>query len=231
MKAAHSIGWQSIQSEVLRRIHAREWPPGHVIPNEIDLAKDFGCARATVNRALQSLADSGVLERRRKAGTRVVLHPVSRTTLDIPILRQEIEAAGKTYDYRLLLHATDGPNHGMDLPFRDTALHVQALHLADMKAYVFEDRWINLSAVPKASEQSFDALSANEWLIQYVPFTHGEIAFSAQNADAETAKALGVDIDTALFVIDRTTFDQDQIVTQVRLSYGPGYKITAQIGP
>lgn len=32
---------------MLRRIRARDWPPGSVIPNEADLAVEFGCARAT----------------------------------------------------------------------------------------------------------------------------------------------------------------------------------------
>ena len=61
--------WQSVQEEVLARIHSRQWKPGDLIPNEADLAQEFGCARATVNRALQNLADEGLLDRRRKAGT------------------------------------------------------------------------------------------------------------------------------------------------------------------
>lgn len=64
-------GWQTIQDKVLRRIHARDWAPGSVIPNEADLTIKFGCARATVNRAQRALAEAGILERRRKAGTRV----------------------------------------------------------------------------------------------------------------------------------------------------------------
>ena len=59
--------WQSVQDEVLRRIHAREWPPGALIPNEADLAIEFGCARSTVNRALRSLAESGWLDRQGNA--------------------------------------------------------------------------------------------------------------------------------------------------------------------
>ena len=61
--------WQDVQREVLGRIQNRVWKPGDIIPNEVDLAKEFGCARATVNRALQAVADSGLLDRRRKAGT------------------------------------------------------------------------------------------------------------------------------------------------------------------
>ena len=61
--------WQSVQDEVLRRIHNRIWKPGAQIPNETDLAKEFNCGRTTVNRALRELAESGILERKRKSGT------------------------------------------------------------------------------------------------------------------------------------------------------------------
>ena len=69
----------------------RIWKPGELIPNEADLAIEFGCARATVNRALRALAETGILDRRRKAGTRVALHPVRKVTLEIPIIRHEVE--------------------------------------------------------------------------------------------------------------------------------------------
>ena len=70
---------------------------GHDHPDRGGAGAEFGCARATVSRALRDLAEAGVLERRRKAGTRVALHPVRRATLDIPVTRQEIEGRGQSY--------------------------------------------------------------------------------------------------------------------------------------
>ena len=84
--------WQSVRSEVLERIRTREWAPGELIPTEQQLAVQLGCARATVNRALRELADSGIVERRRKVGTRVTSTPSRRTTLEMPVVRDEIEA-------------------------------------------------------------------------------------------------------------------------------------------
>ena len=55
----------------MRRIHARDYAPGANIPGEVELAGEFGVARATVNRALRELSDEGILERRRNSGTRV----------------------------------------------------------------------------------------------------------------------------------------------------------------
>ena len=90
MNSSKRTNWRDVMAEVERRIYSREWQPGQSIPNEADLAIELGCARVTMNRALRTLAEIGLLDRRRKAGTRVALHPVSKATLSIPLLRNEI---------------------------------------------------------------------------------------------------------------------------------------------
>ncbi len=221
--------WQSVQDEVLRRIHAREWPPGELIPNEADLAIEFGCARSTVNRALRSLAESGLLDRRRKAGTRVAAQPVAKATLDIAIIRHEVEEYGAKYGYQLIARNTAVPplsvSGAMKTKANDKLLHVRALHLADDAAYAIEDRWINTNVVPDASAQTFQSLSANEWLMRHAPYTHGNIAFSAVQATVLDAEILGIPQQSALFAIDRLTWDNAASVTKVRLLFTPGYQL------
>ena len=86
----------------MRRISNRRWQPGDLIPGEVELAEEFGCARATVNRALRELAEDGLLDRKRKAGTRVALNPVRKATVEIPVIRQDVEARGKAYSFDVL---------------------------------------------------------------------------------------------------------------------------------
>mgnify|MGYP002150763077 CR=1 FL=1 len=62
VRKRRNMTWQSVQEDVLGRIQNGTWPPGELIPTETELAAEFGCARATVNRALQALADSKGLE-------------------------------------------------------------------------------------------------------------------------------------------------------------------------
>jgi GntR family histidine utilization transcriptional repressor len=224
--------WQAIQAEVLRRIHAREWPPGSTIPGEVELAQEFGCARATVNRALQAVADTGLLERRRKAGTRVALRPVSRATVEIPLIRDEIEDHGMAYTYRRISSRfeTPDPTTAIKLGVTGQALHVIGLHLGDDTPFVLEDRWINIATAPEAGAQPYDRMSANEWLLMHTPYTRGDIAFSAQNASDQTAEILKILSGRAIFIVERTTWDGDAAVTSVRLSYAPGYRIQTMIG-
>ncbi|WP_299738489.1 GntR family transcriptional regulator [uncultured Roseobacter sp.] len=224
--------WQAVRDEVLRRLQARIWRPGEMIPNEADLADELGCARVTVNRALRALSDAGLLERRRKAGTRVALHPVRRATLEIPMIRRQIEQAGHAYGYHLISAGRAVPDAALQTYMRarsDAFLQVHAVHLQEGVPFVAEDRWINLETVPAAASQDFSQVSANEWLLQHAPFSRGDITFAAENASAETADLLQTQVGAAVFVTERTTWFEARSVTFVRLSFAPGYRMQTEI--
>lgn len=224
-------GWEDIRAEVLARISARTWPLGALIPGEEALAQEFGVARATVNRALCELARSGVLERKRKSGTRVAALPVRKATLDIAVIRSEIEARGETYGLRLLRQEIAQPpvpvtaRLGQDL---GQMVHIQTLHLASGRGFVAEDRWLNRSMLPDPMPD-FAAVSANEWLVAQVAYATGDINFSAAAAMGWQAAALGVAEGTAVFVTERCTWAADAPITWVRLVHAPGYRLSTML--
>ncbi len=89
--------FRDVKQDVRRRIVQGVWAPGALVPNEVDLAAEFQCSRATVNRAMRELAEEGLVERKRKAGTRVLKSPTRQARFNIPIVRKEIEARGLFY--------------------------------------------------------------------------------------------------------------------------------------
>lgn len=225
--------WQAVQAEVLRRINSREWKPGEFIPHEAELSREFGCARATVNRALRGLAESGLLDRRRKAGTRVALHPVRKATLAIPVIRREIESKGQSYRHQVLSRGLAVPPAGIGARMRTEPgvklMHLVTLHMADGKPYVFGDRWINPAAAPGIDAADLTALSANEWLVTNIPFEGGDFTFSAMTAGQREAEILACSEGEGLFVIERSTWNQSQVITSVRLTFAPGYRMHTEI--
>lgn len=225
-----AFGWQDARDEALRRIRARDWPPGALIPNEADLATEWGCARATVNRALRDLAEAGLLERRRKGGTRVVMTPLRKATLAIPVIRQEVEARGATHGYTLIERAP-GPAPAdvcrrMALDEGTRLLRVRALHLSDGAPHVYEDRWVNPVAVPAILDIDLARVDANAWLVQNVAFTRGDLALGAVAADAVIADALRCAPGSAVFTMARITWTGEHAITQVTQHYAPGYRLT-----
>lgn len=233
MTARSQPAWQTVHDEALRRIQSREWAPGDLIPREEELAEELGHARATVNRALRELAEAGFLERRRKAGTRVALTPERRARVSIPLIRAEVEARGMAHTHALLSRAHLPPpldiRLALALPQGQRALNVTALHLADGRPFAAEDRWISTAAVPSALHADFIQLSANEWLVRHVAFSHGTLDYSATAADAETATRLGCAPGTPVMVLDRVTHGPAAPVTAVRLTYAPGYRLRLDI--
>ena len=224
-----TLGWEDIRAEVLRRIRARDWPPGGLIPGEEALAEEFGVARATVNRAMRDLAEAGVIERKKRAGTRVAELPVRRARLDIPVIRLDVLARGQSYDFDLLadrLVAAPVPlTARLGLPEATQMRYLETLHLAGGRPYVLESRWLNPTALPTASPD-FATVSANEWLVTHISLVSGDIAFTAEPAGPREAEVLGVSPGTALLVAERTTHGTAGPVTLVRLAHAPGHRVS-----
>ncbi len=222
-------GWETIRAEVLRRIWARDWPPGALIPGEEALAEEFGVARATVNRALTALAEAGVIERRKRAGTRVAALPIRRARLEIPVIRLDVLSRGLPYDFTLLADNM-GPTPSavtarLGLPDGQQLRYIETLHLAGGRPFVLETRWLNPDVLPTPAPD-FAAISVNEWLVTHISLVSGDIAFLAEPASRREAEIMGVALGAALLVAERTTHGTEGGVTLVRLAHAPGHRVT-----
>ncbi len=225
-------GWEAIRDEVKRRIHVRDWTPGSIIPTEADLAAEFGCARGTVNRALIDLAQAGVLERRRKAGTRVALLPVRQARFAIPVIRAEIEARGQVATHQVLaLDRVPAPvpvAARMGRAAEGQLVYVETLYLADGRPFAHESRWLNPAILPDPAPD-FAQVSVNEWLVANVALATGDIAFAAEGADARVAQVLGISVGAPIFVTERLTRGAEAAITFVRLAHAPGYRMQTEL--
>lgn len=224
--------YREVMAEILRRITQGPWGPGVLLPNEVDLADEFGCSRTTINRALREVSDLGFLDRRRKAGTRVRLAPIRAARFEMPIVRAEVEKTGAVYRYQLLhcetVAAPAWVQARMTLATGATVVHVTCLHSADGTAFQLEDRWINAVALPDAAEVDFSAVSPNEWLVATVPFSEVEISFLASAAGDLAMAHLGHGAGEPVFCIERATWWQGAAITLVTLSHRHGYRMTTR---
>ncbi|MEP4037931.1 MULTISPECIES: UTRA domain-containing protein [unclassified Pseudophaeobacter] len=224
--------FRDVKADIMGKITSGEWAPGGLVPNELDLAESYGCARATVNRAMRELADEGVVERRRKAGTRVRQAPLRQARFSIPIVRTEIENQNAAYRYALVNRAVLAAPHWLcarlNLDQGTMVLHLTCMHYADGLPYQHEDRWISLSILPQAEEADFNALGPNEWLVATVPFSDAEIAFSATSATTDLAEYLGCTQGEALFTVERSTWLKGEAITFVRQTFRPGHRMTTR---
>jgi GntR family transcriptional regulator len=98
-----------VREELLKAIHNDAFPEGR-LPPEAELAVQIGVSRTTVRAALQSLADDGIVSRRRRHGTVVNRH-VLRSSMGLNRLvsfRSLIEQAGHVASVDRQVHRAQG---------------------------------------------------------------------------------------------------------------------------
>ena len=66
--------YKQVEEHVTQLIVEQRWKPGEMLPNEFQLADEFGVSQGTVRKALNSLTDAKILVRRQGVGTFVSEH-------------------------------------------------------------------------------------------------------------------------------------------------------------
>ncbi len=61
-----------VYKEMESRILSGKWPINCLIPSEQELCREFECGRSIVGKAIEHLVHGGLVERRRRSGTRVI---------------------------------------------------------------------------------------------------------------------------------------------------------------
>ncbi|WP_420584308.1 GntR family transcriptional regulator [Ruegeria sp.] len=229
MTAHKRISFQDVRDEVKRRIESRIWPQGSLLPTETQLAEEFNCARATVNRALRELADQGFVERKRKSGTRVKKEPSKHAKLEFSLTRQAVENQNSTYRYALVeRNVVSSPGwlaSQLSVSSDARVLHVICMHYADNRPFQLEERWINIEAVPDVEHADLNHQGPHEWLLNAAPFTEAEVAFCAVSADGRLAEFMGTTSGASMIQLERTTWKDGQPMTFARMTHHPGYCI------
>lgn len=228
-----NMSYRDIKQVVLERIQTGIWNPDSLLPSEMDLAAEFSSTRTTVNRALRELAEEGYLERKRKAGTRVLKSPIRKAQFSIPLVQDEVTATGAVYRYsmvdRKVLAAPSWLAARLDLKRDQEVLHLRCMHYANNAPFQYEVRWIVTESIPEVLDETFVQSGPNEWLVQKVPFTNLELSFTATKADQTVAEFLETPVGEPIFTADRITWLRGKPITLAKLFFAQGYKMTTYL--
>lgn len=234
MMRTKTPAYLKIKQAILAKIHAGEWGVGSVIPTEMALAKTFGVARMTVNRALKELTDERVLERRQGSGTFVAQQKFNHAYVNIRNIAHDIEKQGRHYVAQLLSQriicygdikddecagvldefALDVDKFEVDTP---AIFELKILHIADGVPVQLEERWVNATLIPKFIEQDFTQVNTSEFLLANLPLEYGSYTISAVNSSETVAAALSIKPYDAVLLLARKTYSQGQVATIARM--------------
>ncbi len=227
---------QRILSDIEARILSGEWPPGHRIPFEHELTSQYDCSRMTVNKVMTQLAKAGLIERRRRAGSFVTRPHSQSAVLAIQTPKADVQALGLPYRHEVVRRtrrkSTPADRQRLGLASPGPVLALVCRHFAGPRPFCYEERIINLAAVPEADSVDFAVVAPGTWLVERVPWSAAENRIKAIGADAAEAEALQVATGTPCLVVERQTWSLERPVTVVRLIYpGSDYELVARFAP
>lgn len=221
-----------IRGDVEARIRSGEWPPGTRIPFEHELVVEYGCARATVNKALSRLAREGLIERRRRAGSFVAQPRIHSAIIGVPDIGALIAARGETYRWQLASQNSSFAPQEVETRSRGRWMALEGVHHAGALPFGVEARWINLGTVPKAERADFAVEAPGTWLLGHVPWTDARHRISATAASAMVGRVLRIKEGDACLQIERWTWRSGVPVTFVRQIFpGDRYDLVEDFTP
>lgn len=228
--------YEQIKRALTANIRSGRWPAGHRVPPEEALASHLGTSRGTVHRALREMTEDGLLVRRRRTGTVVADPPRPTALLEIVDMSRAIPGSGRSYGYVCLrqevVAAGGAVAERLGLSPGDPVRHVVCRHAADGQTVELEERWINLGLLPRARHEDFTSRGPGSWLLETIPWTEAEHTVRAMNADADLAALLGTEEDAACLVLERRTFQGEEVVTFARLTHpGDRHRMTSRFRP
>jgi len=227
---------QKIRNDIEGKIMSGEWPPGYRLPYEHELMAESGCSRMTVSKVLSGLAAQGLITRRRRAGSVVAAPSADQAVLQIQDFALEAERANKSYRHEILrrsiepIDAATASRVGM--PIGAKMLCLDTLHIMEGEPEAYEERIINIAAVPDARREKFDEAPPGTWLLHRVPWTDAEHVIRAVNAGIKLHKRLQVATGSACLVLERRTWQAGVFLTEARISYpGERHRLIGRFSP
>jgi GntR family histidine utilization transcriptional repressor len=225
-----------ITTDLGDKIRCGAWPPGFRIPFEHELSAQYGCSRATVNKAVSVLVAAGLIQRRKRAGSFVARPLIQSAVLQIPDIEAEVEQRGQVYGYSLISrrfrHIDPSSVAEIALCKSGAVLEIRCLHLADGRPLALEDRIINLAVAPETADADFATRPPGGWLLRHEPWTEAEHRIGAVNPDAASAAHLQIKAAVACLILQRWTWRVGDGVTYARQLFpGDYFDLVARFTP
>ncbi|MGI3124734.1 UTRA domain-containing protein [Nitratireductor sp. PBL-C9] len=200
---------EKIQTDLETRILSGQWHTGYRIPTEKELSEHYACSRITVSKVLMLLAQKGLIETRKRAGSfvrRPMAHSIILQILDPASVAEQM---GQPYRYEFIdqvereADADDCTHLRTQQDDRDNVLAVRCRHHIGGRIYCYEERLINLDLLPEARSVDFETTPPGDWLIDHLPWRSGDVEIGSALVDETLSDRLALAPGAAVMNIER----------------------------
>ncbi|MBA4494782.1 GntR family transcriptional regulator [Paenactinomyces guangxiensis] len=152
--------YEQISNEMRRRITEDCYPVDQPIPDELSLAKEFGCSRMTMKRALDILVMEGLLYRKRGHGTFIVksaiqknhVNVVSEKTIGLTKVLKGEKITSKIIRFEVLFPSEEVAAH-LNIDTNSPVYHVIRLRIVKDEPYVLERTYMPTHLITDLNEE------------------------------------------------------------------------------
>lgn len=199
-----------LRQALTQRISSGAWKPGDTLPNETELAREFGLSPGTVRKALDWMEQANLVVRQQGRGT-FVLDPAS----DDLVLRYEnicspagLPVRGEPQLLSFITAEADATERERLRLRPGTQVHrVRQRRLVEGRPLLVKDVAVSAALFPKIDETAYSVSAAAR--VSGVLLGRAEERIAIEPAAGPFAELLDVAPGTPLLALDRTVFAID----------------------
>jgi GntR family transcriptional regulator len=212
-----------VRDRLVDRIRSGAWKPGQLIPNEFEIAAEFGVSQGTARKAIGALASDHLVLRRQGIGTFVVEHTPAQVLFrffnvfddsGVQILPDSVRAAP------VLAEASPEECAALALQDGDRVVRISRIRTRDGQPFISESITLPEAIFPGLADRYelpntlYDLFQKSYGIL----VTKTDDRLTAVSAGAEVAQALGVPVGSPLLRIERIAFGLDEKRVEWRIS-------------
>lgn len=208
--------YRQIASLLTREIERGTYPVGSKLPVEADLTAMYGASRFTVREALRSLAERGLVDRKRGAGTRVVsANPPSAFVYRLSSTAEILKYPEETRRENLFagrIHADPDLANKIDCPIGKSWYRISGIRRSDSRDLPIS--WSDIYVLPEFEEFLAESEDGRTPVFEQIEQATGvsvidaEIRIFASSIDGDLASLMQVAVGTPALTIVRRYLDQ-----------------------
>jgi GntR family transcriptional regulator len=212
MSNAHLPLYAQVENVIMERISDGSLPAGSRLPSEDSLVQEYGVSRTTIRAAVQSLIQRGLVEIQRGKGTFVAQPKMTQELTELTGFVEDMQALGRRPTAKVLDRQVVPANQlvarRLALAQGAPVVRIQRVRLADRMPLSFDQTYLPKELGEKVMADDLKTEPIFSLLEQKynTPLVEAEYQLEAVCADATVARALRLDVGSAIFLIERTSY-------------------------
>lgn len=192
-------------------IESGQWQSGQQLPNEGQLAQNFGVSKITVRQALQELATLGYVRREQGRGTFVSKPKLDQGPRELTSFTEEMHRHRLTAASRIISRGVTNADariaERLGLREGEPVFVLKRLRLADDEPMGIQTAHLPVALAPGLVDEDLENISLYEVLRSRYGLDLGRAreTYFAVAADAATAGLLGIAAGSPVFAVERVT--------------------------